>query len=85
MDNQQKQPSPKFLNQLPHALANDPIVGTAEAAAAVNPSPVHIRRLVRAGKFPPPLRIGCRKMGWRTSTITKYIEAREKIANSAFT
>ena len=66
-------------------LARDPILGTAQAAAAVNHSPVHIRRLVRAGKFPPPLKIGDRKLGWRTSTITRYIETRENIANSTLT
>ena len=46
---------------------------------------MHIRRLVRAGKFPQRLKIGDRKLGWRTSTITRYVETRENIANSAFT
>ena len=85
MEQQPQYPSPKPTKPLPDALARDPILGTAQAAAAVNHSPVHIRRLVRAGKFPPPLKIGDRKLGWRTSTITRYIETRENIANSILT
>jgi predicted DNA-binding transcriptional regulator AlpA len=82
---EQKLPPSRSPKPLPYELARDPILGTAQAAIAVNQSPVHVRRLVRAGKFPPPLKIGDRKLGWRTSTITRYIETRENIANSTLT
>ena len=78
---EQKSSSPKPPKPLPDELARDPILDTAQTATAVNQSPVHIRRLVRAGKFPPPLKIGDRKLGWRMSTITRHIAERENIAN----
>ena len=68
---------------LPDVLALDPILTTNQIARAVNNSPVHIRRLVRAGKFPQPLKIGDRKLGWRLSTITRYIAECEERAQTA--
>ena len=67
---------------LPKELALDPILGTAQAARAVNKSAVHLRRLVHAGKFPPPLKIGDRKLGWRLSTIMRHIAEREAAAQT---
>jgi predicted DNA-binding transcriptional regulator AlpA len=65
---------------LPAVLQNDPIVGTDQAAKATNVSPTHLRRLAKAGKFPPPLKIGDRKFGWRLSTIARHIASRETAA-----
>ncbi len=65
-------------------LTQDPVLGTAEAAKAINSSTVHLRRLVKAGKFPCPLKIGERKLGWRASTILRHLERCEEAARSQF-
>jgi prophage regulatory protein len=72
----------KIDTTLPEELTLDPILGTAQTATAVNQSAVHLRRLVHAGKFPPPLKIGDRKLGWRLSTIMHYVAEREAAAQS---
>ena len=65
---------------LPEALQSDPLMGTFATAKALNITPVHLRRLCRAGKIPPPLKVGHRKLAWRLSTITKFIAEREEVA-----
>lgn len=72
----------KYEKPLPEELARDPIVGTAQAAKATNNSPQYLRYLARVGKFPLPLRIGDRKLGWRLSTIMRHIDEREAEANN---
>jgi predicted DNA-binding transcriptional regulator AlpA len=70
----------KIDKTLPEELTLDPVLGTAQAARAVNKSAVHLRRLARAGKFPPPLKIGDRKLGWRLFTIMRHVAEREAAA-----
>ena len=65
---------------LPEVLQADPLLGTAAAAQALNITPVHLRRLCRAGRAPPPLKVGYRKLAWRLSTITKFLSDREHVA-----
>ena len=67
----------KFEKPLPEILQNDPILGSKQTAKALNISAVHLRRLVRAKKIPPPLIVGCRKFGWRLATIMKMRAERE--------
>ena len=63
-------------------IVADPVIGTAATAKIANVSAVHLRRLIRAGKFPKPFRIGDRKLGWRTSTIQHHIADREAAASA---
>lgn len=69
---------------LPEGLRQDPLFGTAVAAKALNITPVHLRRLVKAGKIPPPLKIGFRKLAWRLSVIEKLISDRQADAQGDF-
>ncbi len=71
----------KYEKPLPEELARDPIIGTVQAAKATNNSPQYLRYLARVGKFPSPLRIGDRKLGWRLSTIMRHIDEREAEAH----
>ena len=36
--------------------------------------PVHIRRLVKAGKFPAPVQLGPRSVGWLESDVDEWIK-----------
>ena len=67
-------------NESQHSdIAADPVLGTAATARIANVSAVHLRRLVRAGRFPKPIKIGDRKLGWRSSTIKNHIAALEGV------
>ena len=70
-------------NPLPETLLIDPVLGSAQAAKALNLSTVHLRRLAHAGKIPPPIVIGYRKLGWRLSTIRKVVAECEEAAHLA--
>ena len=61
-------------------FGTDPLLGSIQTAAALDLSPVHLRRLASAGKIPPPLVVGYRKLGWRLSTIKKILAEREESA-----
>jgi prophage regulatory protein len=41
-----------------------------------------IWRLVRAGKFPAPIRIGARAIAWRLSEIEAWLESRPRAGKS---
>ena len=36
-----------------------------------------IHRFVAAGKFPPPIRLGLRSVGWKITDLEAWIESRE--------
>ena len=55
----------------------DPVLSTAETAKYSGFSEVHWRRLVSAGRTPPPVRLSERKLGWRLSSLNAWIKARE--------
>jgi len=59
---------------LPPSLAEDRIVGTAEAATYCNFSVSHFRTLVKAGRAPAPIRLSERKLGWRISTLKAWVD-----------
>ena len=54
---------------LPAALEGDRLLTFAEVAEITRYSRVHIRRLIRDGKFPAPVRLGAGKFLWRPDTI----------------
>ena len=58
---------------LPPTLADDRVVGTAEAAAFCNFSVSHFRQLYRCGQVPAPIRLSLRKLGWQISTLKAYV------------
>jgi len=45
------------------------LISSAEVAKILNFSPAHIRRLARAQRLPPAIKIGSRKLGWKISDI----------------
>ena len=45
------------------------LISSAEVAKILNFSPAHIRRLARAQRLPPAIKIGSRKLGWRMADI----------------
>jgi predicted DNA-binding transcriptional regulator AlpA len=59
---------------LPPALADDRIVGTADAAAYLNFSVSHFRALYRNGTVPAPIKLGGRKLGWKLSTLKACVD-----------
>jgi predicted DNA-binding transcriptional regulator AlpA len=61
---------------LPPALAEDRIVGTADAAAFCNFSISHFRALYRTGSVPAPIRLSERKLGWRISVLKAFVAER---------
>ena len=84
IEQQPKFKSTKPKKPLPEEFARDPILGTAQTAEAIGTSTVHLRRLSKMGKFPAPIKIGYRKLGWRLSTINRHLAECERIANPHF-
>lgn len=52
------------------------IIGTKEAAAYLNLSVQHFRRLAREGKVPAPVRLSARKLGWRIGALVDFTNQR---------
>lgn len=57
--------------------AVDRIIDTKELRTLVPFCAVHIRRLEKAGKFPPRVQIGDHRVGWMLSEITAWIDAKK--------
>jgi len=54
----------------------------AELRSRIKLSHSTIWRLVRAGKFPPPLQLSTRAKGWRAADIEAWLAARAGIADT---
>jgi predicted DNA-binding transcriptional regulator AlpA len=65
------------LNTLPPDLGRNRILDSSNSAAFWGVSLPHWRRLYRAGKVPPPIRIGDRKYGWRVGALIDGLASRE--------
>lgn len=63
------------MNTLPTRPHSTRILGSEVVADRLGISRVHLRRLVRTGKFPKPIRIGVRKQGWEETLIEEVITA----------
>jgi len=61
---------------LPPQLEAARVVSAAQAAAYWGVSLPHWRRLYRAGRVPRPIKVGERKLGWRSGDLLAAIEAR---------
>ncbi len=57
------------------------IIGTAVVADRLGVSVVHLRRLVRTGQVPPPIKIGSRRQGWEDHVIERLISDARAAAN----
>jgi predicted DNA-binding transcriptional regulator AlpA len=57
-------------------IQRNKLLGTAETAAFLNLSVVHLRRLVREQKMPQPIRVTSRKLGWRVGELVDFVVAK---------
>ena len=62
-------------DRLPDFLDRSRIVSVRQAAALLNLSIPHLRRLYRTGKFPKPFTVGERKLGWTAGEFVDAIDA----------
>ena len=58
----------------------DRILGWGEVIQLVHYSRTQLWRKIKDGTFPPPLKLGARKVGWRESTIFAWLDSREAVA-----
>lgn len=68
------------LTSLPPDIARNRALNTAQAAAFLNLSIPHFRRLYRANKVPAPVRLSERKLAWRAGDLSDWIAQRSSIA-----
>jgi predicted DNA-binding transcriptional regulator AlpA len=66
------------LNSFPPDLTRNRILDSGQASEFWGVSTAHWRRLYRAGKVPPPIRVGLRKYGWRLSDLDEALAERAK-------
>jgi predicted DNA-binding transcriptional regulator AlpA len=60
---------------------SEPLFDKSAVAVAIGVSPRTVERYVRAGQFPPPIRLGGSRR-WRRSTIEAFLRKQEKITAS---
>jgi predicted DNA-binding transcriptional regulator AlpA len=65
------------LNILPADMARHKVLSTAEAAAFLNFSVPHFRRLYRNGGVPAPLQLSTRKLGWKAGDLIDWLGTRQ--------
>ncbi len=58
-------------------LTHHCVLSTAEAAAFLNFSIPHFRRLYRSGDVPAPIHLSTRKLGWRMGDLIDWIATRQ--------
>lgn len=63
------------MTNLPTRPRPTRILSSEVVADRLGISLVHLRRLVRTGKFPQPIHIGARKQGWEEAIIEAVIAA----------
>lgn len=56
------------------------VMSIKDLVAAGYGSKPHIYRQIAKGKFPRPIRIGARKVGWRRSAILAHLDRLSKVA-----
>jgi predicted DNA-binding transcriptional regulator AlpA len=66
-----------YTDTLPDDLTQHRLLNSAQTAKILGFSAVHLRRLVKAGKVPQPVRIGERKLAWRAAEIRAFVEAQQ--------
>ena len=68
------------LDNIPASLNRERLLDTVQSAEFLNLSVVHFRRMYRAGKVPPPVKIGERKYGWRLRTLIEFVSSKMEAA-----
>lgn len=61
------------------ALYTDLLIDKPEVARRCFLSTRTIERMIVAGEFPPPLRIGRSRVAWRTSEVESWLAARPRV------
>ncbi len=56
------------------------VLDIKQVAATAGISVPHVRYLVRTQKFPAPIRVGARKLGWPMGAFIAFLEGRSKAA-----
>lgn len=69
------------LDHLPVDISRQRVISAAEAAAFLNLSLPHFRRLYRSGGVPAPIQLSTRRLGWRVSTLIDWLEVRQSRAS----
>jgi prophage regulatory protein len=64
------------LANIPSDLSRERLLGTQQTAEFLGLSIPHFRRLYRAGKVPPPIKVGARKYGWRLGGLIDFVNAK---------
>jgi predicted DNA-binding transcriptional regulator AlpA len=64
------------LPDFPAEITRSRVVDTAAAAEFCNLSVPHWRRLYRAGRVPPPVRLSARKYGWRIGDFIDWVQSK---------
>lgn len=72
-------PEPKPI-ELPPDLHRNRLIDAPTAAAMLGYSLAHFRRMYRAGKTPPPVRLNGRKVGWPASVLQDFVAPRSTAA-----
>jgi predicted DNA-binding transcriptional regulator AlpA len=70
-------PAVGSLSGFPEEFSRHRVLNTAEAAAFLNFSVPHFRRLYRSGGVPPPIQLSTRKLGWKMADLVDWIATRE--------
>jgi hypothetical protein len=58
---------------------DDPVLTTSDLKQfGVDYHVTHLRRLWKQGKFPQPFKLSANRLGWRRSTIRRWLAEREQ-------
>jgi prophage regulatory protein len=60
------------------------IIARKDLKAETSYSPSTIYSLIRVGEFPPPIRLGPNRVGWRRSDIAEWLRSREEETERMF-
>lgn len=61
-----------------HSLSSlDPLLTLHQVRATVIYSKSQLYRMIKTGAFPPPVRLGPGRVGWRCSSIANWLAARD--------
>lgn len=61
----------------------DPIIRLPQVVEITGLSRSSIYRMAASGEFPQPLKLGKRSSGWRSSTITEWLDSRQPVDRGA--
>ncbi|GEP02295.1 helix-turn-helix transcriptional regulator [Methylobacterium oxalidis] len=68
------------LNELPLELARSRVLCTEDAAAYCGLDIQMIRKMLKAEKFPKPLKLSERKQGWRLGDLQAWVDSQAELS-----